>query len=100
MATEWDCAFALASVGLEHGQLTSFKRPNSTSVERVLSWASSRMITLYLSSMGSVIASRSSIPSVMYLGCGWANQRRANHGKLEMVYIMSTSDSYHVSLCI
>lgn len=47
--------------------LTSLMRPNSTSVASVRSCASSRMMTLYRSSSGSLIASRSSMPSVMNL---------------------------------
>ena len=41
--------------------------PNSTSVASVRSWASSNIMTEYLDSSGSVIASRRSMPSVMNL---------------------------------
>ena len=46
---------------------TSLSRPNSTSVASVRSCASSRMMTLYFSSSGSLMASRRSIPSVQNL---------------------------------
>lgn len=46
---------------------TSFSTPIRMSVASVLSWASSRMITPYRSSKGSFMASRSNIPSVIYL---------------------------------
>ena len=46
---------------------TSFNRPMRISVANVRSWASSNIITPYASRRGSDMASRSSIPSVMYL---------------------------------
>ena len=46
---------------------TSLSRPMRMSVARVLSCASSSMTTPYASSRGSDMASRRSIPSVMYL---------------------------------
>ena len=42
--------------------------PKRMSVDRVRSWASSSMMTEYLSRVLSFMASRSSMPSVMYLG--------------------------------
>ena len=50
-----------------HCTPTSLRRPIKMSVASVLSWASSRMMTPYRSRRGSFIASRSSIPSVIYL---------------------------------
>ena len=44
-----------------------FNNANKTSVAMVLSWASSSMITEYRFIFGSFNASRSNIPSVMYL---------------------------------
>ena len=54
---------------LSDGRLpsTSLSRPKSTSVASVRSWASSSTMTEYRSISGSVMASRSSMPSVMYL---------------------------------
>ena len=50
------------------GGHASLIRPNSTSVGSVRSCASSRMITRYRTSSGSLMASRRSTPSVMNLG--------------------------------
>lgn len=68
------------------------------SVARVRSWASSRMMTPYLSNRGSFIASLSNIPSVMYL-----HRTHEEHISLELssfFLLMTTVFSHLLENCL